>query len=174
MEDKNARPEFSRGATFEDLIELCRHLNNAGARYVVIGGFAMIHHGYTRGTNDIDLLIDASTDNIGKIKIALLNLPDQAIQEVKPEDITQYQVVRVADVFVVDLMTKACSIMFEQAAEYIEFAEIGGVAIPFLKPEILIQTKATYRPIDAADRAYLQELMNHKKKPGSKKPWWPW
>jgi hypothetical protein len=53
MEDKNARPEFFRGATFEDLIELCRHLNNAGARYVVIGGFAMIHQGYTRSTNEL-------------------------------------------------------------------------------------------------------------------------
>jgi len=141
---------------------------------VVIGGFAMIHHGYTRGTSDIDLLIDTSAENIGKIKIALLNLPDQAIQEVKPEDITQYQVVRVADEFVVDLMTKACSISFEQAEEYIEFTEIDGVAIPFLKPEILIQTKDTYRPIDATDRAYLRELMNRKRKPGTKKPWWPW
>lgn len=83
MEDRDARPEFSSGATFEDLIELCRYLNNAGARYVVIGGFAMIYHGYTRGTNDIDLLIDTSANNIGKIKIALLNLPDQAIREVK-------------------------------------------------------------------------------------------
>jgi hypothetical protein len=174
MEDQNARPEFSRGATFEDLIELCSFLNNAGARYVVIGGFAMIHHGYTRGTNDIDLLIDTSAENIEKIKIALLNLPDKAIHEVEPDDIIQYQVVRVADEFVVDLMTKACSISFEQAEEYIEFTEIDGVAIPFLKPEILIQTKDTYRPIDAADRAYLQELLKRKKKNDSKKPWWPW
>lgn len=171
MEDQNARPEFSRGATVEDLIELCRHLNNAGARYVVIGGFAMIHHGYTRGTNYIDLLIDTSADNIGRIKIALLNLPDQAIREVKPEEITQYQVVRIADEFVVDLMARACSVMFEPAADHIEFAEIDGVAIPSLKPEILIQTKDTYRPIDAADRAYLRELMNREKKASSKKPW---
>lgn len=174
MEDRDARPEFSRSATVEDLIELCRHLNTAGARYVVIGGFAMIHHGYTRGTSDVDLLIDTSTENIGKIKLALLNLPDQAIREVKPEEITQYQVVRVADEFVVDLMAKACSITFEQAVEHIELEEIDGVAIPFLKPEILIQTKDTYRPIDAADRAYLRELMNREKKSGSKKPWWPW
>ena len=43
MENTNAGSEYSRNATFEDLIELCRHLNEAGARYAVIGGFAVIH-----------------------------------------------------------------------------------------------------------------------------------
>jgi hypothetical protein len=156
------------------LIELCRHLNEADARYVVIGGFAMIHHGYLRGTNDIDLLIDSLAENIEKVKKALLYLPDQAVEEVKVEEITQYQVVRVADEYVVDLMTKACNISFEQVADHIEIAEIEGVAIPFLKPEMLIQTKDTFRPVDAADRAYLQEMINQNKRPGSKKRWWPW
>ncbi|MGH7600365.1 MAG: hypothetical protein ACREOI_28770 [bacterium] len=55
MDAPDARPEFSRGATFDDLIELCRHLNEANAKYVVIGGFAVIHYGYFRGTNDVDL-----------------------------------------------------------------------------------------------------------------------
>jgi len=175
METQGAGGEFSRGATFDDLIELCRCLNEARALYIVIGGFAVIHHGYFRGTNDVDLLIDSSPDNLERVKKALLHLPDQAIRDVEPSEIVAYQVLRIADEFVVDLMTKACDIDYNQAKDHIEFVEFQGVKIPFLKPELLIQTKNTNRPIDIADRSYLQELIDHqqdKKEPKSR--WWQW
>jgi len=38
----------SREPALEDLVELCRHLNQAGARYLIIGGFAMRAAGYDR------------------------------------------------------------------------------------------------------------------------------
>ncbi|MDB6124908.1 MAG: hypothetical protein JWQ71_3901 [Pedosphaera sp.] len=31
-----------------DLLHLCRELNAAGAKYIVIGGMAVIQHGFTR------------------------------------------------------------------------------------------------------------------------------
>lgn len=61
----------SRPPRIEDLVRLCRRLNEAGALYVVIGGFAMILHGYTRGTMDVDLLVDPAPDNIRRVKAAL-------------------------------------------------------------------------------------------------------
>lgn len=175
MDAPGSGGEFSRGATFDDLIKLCQHLNKAKARYVVIGGFAVIHHGYFRGTNDIDLLIDSSAGNLDRVRRALLHLPDQAIREVQADEISNYQVLRVADEFVVDLMTKACGIEYEDARDQCEIAEIQGVKIPFLKPELLIQTKNTHRPIDMADRLYLQQLIEKTREPGEKKkPWWRW
>jgi hypothetical protein len=66
MDAPDARPEFSRGATFEDLIELCRHLNEVWAKYAVIREFAVIHYGFFRGTNAMDLLIETSKENIEK------------------------------------------------------------------------------------------------------------
>lgn len=48
-----------RAPELEDLVELCRRLNEADARYLLIGGFAVILHGFVRGTKDIDLLVDA-------------------------------------------------------------------------------------------------------------------
>jgi hypothetical protein len=33
----------SRPPTLEDLLRLCRELNDAGASYIVIGGMAIIH-----------------------------------------------------------------------------------------------------------------------------------
>ena len=43
----------SREPSVEDLVDLCRHLNAAGARYVVVGGFAVRAAGYDRRTMDI-------------------------------------------------------------------------------------------------------------------------
>jgi len=39
----------------EDLARICRALNEAGARYVLIGGFAVLAHGAGRFTKAIDL-----------------------------------------------------------------------------------------------------------------------
>lgn len=65
MEDDHAPAGAleAREPTVEDLVELCRHLNDAGAKYVVIGGFAIRAAGYDRRTMDIDLLIDTSLEN---------------------------------------------------------------------------------------------------------------
>ena len=47
----------SREPTLEDLRDLSRALNERGAKYVVIGGFAIRAAGYNRRTMDIDLLV---------------------------------------------------------------------------------------------------------------------
>lgn len=66
-----------------DLIRLCRELNQRGARYIVVGGMAIIQHGFLRTTEDIDLLIEKSPDNQAKVCAALATLPDNAIQELE-------------------------------------------------------------------------------------------
>lgn len=37
-----------------DLVAICRRLNELEARYIVVGGFAIIVAGYARATYDID------------------------------------------------------------------------------------------------------------------------
>ena len=46
---------FARAPEPGDVIRICRALNEAGARYLLIGGFAVIAHGAGRFTKDIDL-----------------------------------------------------------------------------------------------------------------------
>ena len=67
MDDTNDRG-YSRAPELEDLVALCKALNQEGVRYVLIGGFAVILHGYVRATKDIDLLVDASVENIQRLK----------------------------------------------------------------------------------------------------------
>jgi hypothetical protein len=45
--------ETCRPPDKKDLSRICAELNRVGARYVVVGGFAVIEAGYPRLTNDI-------------------------------------------------------------------------------------------------------------------------
>ena len=158
MDDAHDGP-YAREPQIEDLARICQSLNDAGARYVLIGGFAVIAHGGARTTKDIDLLIDPSTENVGRVKRALRILEDHAVDEVSDDDVARYTVVRVADEVVVDLMALACGIDYAAASADVHALTIGGVVVPVASPQTLIRTKDTMRPSDAADRLYLEALL---------------
>ena len=87
MVSQNDNPKESRPPTLEDLVELCRQLNKKNAKYVVIGGMAIVHHGFVRATEDIDLLIETSLQNEKAVIEALSKLPDSAASELQPGEI---------------------------------------------------------------------------------------
>jgi hypothetical protein len=150
---------YAREPQVEDLVRICRALNDAGARYILIGGFAVIAHGGARTTKAIDLLIDASPENVARVKLALRVLEDHAADDVADTDVARYAVVRVADEIVVDLMALACGIDYSDAAKDSQSLTIEGIPIPVASPATLIRTKNTVRPSDAADRRYLEEVL---------------
>jgi predicted nucleotidyltransferase len=44
-----------------------RDLNEAGIRYVVVGGLAVIRHGSVRATKDVDAAVAADDDNLARL-----------------------------------------------------------------------------------------------------------
>lgn len=156
--------EWARAPEIEDLGRIGRALNEAGARYLLVGGFAVITHGYGRATKDIDLLIDDSPENVSRVKHALAVLPDRAALEVEDTDVREYRVVRVADEIVVDLMGRACGLDYAEASQDAELVEIDGVKIPVVSPRTLIRTKQTVRPSDAADCRFLEAVLARRAK----------
>jgi len=161
MDESYAGTEFSRNPTLDDLVELCCNLNAVAAKYVVIGGFAVIHYGFVRGTGDIDLLVDNVEQNILKIQQGLMYLPDKAAKDLNLTDVTDYHVVRVADEIVIDLIEKACDVTYQQAKDHIVYETINDVTIPFLSIEWLIKTKQSYREKDVIDRKFLEDILKY-------------
>ena len=143
----------------DDLAKLCASLNAHGARYLVVGGLAMIQQGFLRATEDIDLLLEESRENQEKVLKALEVLPDRAVREVKANDLDEYTVVRVADDIVVDLMLSACGVKYSEATGEIETRNIQGVTIPFASARLLLRMKQTYRDKDIPDRLFLEEKL---------------
>lgn len=160
---ENEIPSPWRIPTESDLVALCHALNERRARYIVIGGFAINHHGYIRATEDIDILIDPDPENQSRIKSALDILPEKAIRELGDEDFRDYIVVRVSDEILVDVMTAACGIEFQEASQAVEIAHVQGVRIPFATPELLLRMKQTYRQNDIADRIFLHRKIAEQK-----------
>lgn len=157
--EPDAGQNLTRPPTDEDLAKLASILNGLGAKYIVVGGLAIIAAGFTRATMDIDLLIETTPENDEKVRKALESLPEQAVLELGPGEVENYVVVRVCDEFTVDLMAKACGMTYQDAKALIEYREHLGVMIPFASPALLWKTKQTYREKDAVDRSFLQRLL---------------
>lgn len=141
----------------EDIVALCRELNARGAKYVLVGGFAIIEAGLPRTTGDVDLVVDAGLENEAKVFDALATLPDKAVRELEPGDLAKYVVVRVADEILVDLMASASGIGYTEAAKSVNVRVVDGVAIPFASPELLWRMKSrTRREKDRGDLQFLR------------------
>lgn len=177
-------PDECREPTVEDLVKLCRALNETSARYLVVGGFAIRAAGYTRSTVDVDLLIETGRENECRVIQALRCLPDHAAGEIKPGEVEQFGVVRVADEILVDLMKSGGGVDYADAIRDVVFREIEGVRIPFASPLTLWRMKQTAREKDIPDRLFLRKLLEaqgvrlepaaepQSKPPGGWGQWW--
>lgn len=169
MDDQNAGSQRdaenleSRPPIQTDLVSLCRELNQRGARYMVIGGFAIIAAGLPRLTGDIDLLVAADLENEAKVFSALSTLPDNAVRELEAGELEKHKIVRIADEVLVDLLVSPAGIRYEEASADIIWHELDGVKIPFASPRLLWRMKArTHRDKDAGDVFFLRHWFSER------------
>jgi len=120
---------------------------------------AIIHQGFLRATDDIDILLLKSPENIAKVRRALEVLPDKAIRQAASNIFDETDVLRVGDEIMVDLMVSACGVRYEEAQSEIEEDVIDNVRIPFASAKLLLRMKQTYRDKDIPDRIFLQEKL---------------
>lgn len=148
----------SREPTVEDLRDLCRELNQRSAKYVVVGGFAIRAANYNRRTMDVDLIVANDLENEAKVYSALSTLPDNAVRELQPGELQKYNVIRVGDEILVDLMVSAGGIDYAEAIKDVVVREVDGVPIPFASPRLLWRMKVvTHREKDAGDIYFLRQ-----------------
>ena len=144
----------------KEIARVCKALNNEGVKYVVVGGCAVILHGYYRTTHNIDLLVDSSVENIRRLKKALQEIfESNEISEIRDVDIDQYAVVRFApksEEIVIDLIGKIGTIDFKMANQDVEETELEGIKIPVCGLTTLIETKKGVRPKDKEDLLFLK------------------
>jgi len=151
--------EFSRPATFEDLKLLLRSLDEHGADYLLIGGYALAAHGYQRATTDIDVVVPATAQAGQRVKDALMLLPDGAAKDIEPQWFEEGENIRVADAFVVDLMLNANGQTYQSLRQYAETIELDGIPVKTITLEGLLLTKKTMRDKDVADRVIIERAL---------------
>ena len=151
--------EFSRPATLADLKLLLRSLDEHGVDYLLIGGYALAAHGYQRATIDIDLLVPGNVASGQRIKDALMVLPDQAARDLEPEWFADGENIRVADVFIVDLLLNANGQSFDTLSRYAQTIDLDGIPVKTVSLEGLLLTKRTMRDKDAVDRIVIERAL---------------
>ena len=157
-DDRPPQELESREPTVEDLRDLCRELNLRDAKYVVIGGFAMRAANYNRTTMRVDLMVAADAKNEATVFAALATMPDNAVRELQPGELQKYNVIRIGDEILVDLLRSAGGIEYAEAAKDVVVREVDGVPIPFASPRLLWRMKAvTHREKDTDDLLFLRQ-----------------
>lgn len=144
------------------LLRLFRALAREEVAYVLVGGVAVNLHGIVRATEDVDLFVRASEDNVSRLKAALRSsfADDPEIDAIRAGDLLgPYPVIRYVPPdgsLSVDVITRLGE-RFEFDDLEASPRDLDGVRVTLATPRTLYRMKRdTTRPIDAQDAARLR------------------
>jgi predicted nucleotidyltransferase len=159
---KNQVPDL-----FDKFLKIIDTINRYGVEYIVIDGVAMISHGMPRLTQDLDLLVKLTPENIGRLKDALHSIYDDiAIDEITYDEMNRYSVIRygTSDGFYLDIMARIGDVADYSSVEK-EIKEVEGVKIYLSTVASLLKLKEnTIRPEDKRDTIFLKKLLENQKR----------
>jgi hypothetical protein len=147
----------------DELVRVLRAFESAGLEYVLIGATAMGFHGLVRATEDVDLFVRATPENIERLRGAFRNAypDDPNVDDIRAEDLLgEYPAVRyyppAGDLFF-DVMTRLGETASFDTVQA-EVKEVDGVRARVATPAALYHLKkGTVRPLDHQDAAALRE-----------------
>ncbi|HSG39490.1 MAG TPA: nucleotidyl transferase AbiEii/AbiGii toxin family protein [Thermoanaerobaculia bacterium] len=146
----------------DEALEVLASFEKEQVDYVLVGGAALTFHGLVRATEDLDIFIRPTAENIERLKGALRGVYDDPnIDEISAEDLMgDYPSVRYyppnGDLFL-DILTRLGEFATFDSLEA-EEVESDGVKIKIASPKTLYwMKKDTVRDIDRMDAQNLRE-----------------
>lgn len=141
-----------------DFKDLLRIFVEEEVRFLVVGGYAVIHYSQPRYTKDLDLWIEPTPENARKLMRAFrsFGLPLIGLEESDfAEPGTQFSVgVPPCEI---DLLTSLPGLEFTPCWENRQHSEEEGIFVPYLgKTDLVIAKRTAGRPQDLADLDELQ------------------
>lgn len=145
----------------EDFRDILASLLDAGARFLVVGAHAMAVHGVPRATGDLDVWIDADSNNVERVWNALVRFgaPVETLNLSREDLATPGTVVQIGlPPQRIDLLTQLTGVDFESAWSSKVVHEVESLPVPFIGRETLLRNKrATARSKDLADIEILEK-----------------
>jgi predicted nucleotidyltransferase len=143
----------------QDFKELFKLLNENKVRYLLIGGYAVVVHGYVRNTNDIDIVVSDDRENAQKVVDALSEF-GFASSELQAELFTQKDsVVRMGvEPVKIEILNYLKGLHFDDAYERRKTIKVENIDINVVNLEDLLKNKrAVGRLKDLADVEELEK-----------------
>lgn len=159
---------YPRRVDRDEIVRVLRAFETAELEYVLIGATAMGFHGLVRATEDLDLVVRATPENLERLRQAFRSVysADPHIEEIRSDDLLgEYPAVRyyppTGDLYF-DVLTR-----LGEAASFetidAEIKEVDGVRVSVATPSALYRLKkGTVRPLDHQDAAALRERFDLK------------
>lgn len=144
----------------EDLKEFLRLLNSHHVEYLVIGAHALAVHGLPRYTEDLDVWIARTQENVGKLSDAMKEFGMPIGESGEAEFLEERRMVRLGlPPNRVDILNFGPNIPFGEAWERRLEASLEGVPVHVVSRQDFIQAKKDAgRPKDIRDLEELGEL----------------
>ena len=136
-----------------DFLDLLRAFSAADVRFLIVGAYALALHGRPRATGDLDIWIDATPENAGRVMRALAEfgapLSGVAEADFATPGVT-YQIGVVPGR--IDILTELTGITFAEAWPDRLRRPFGDIDVDFIGLDAFIRNKqATGRPKDLGD-----------------------
>ncbi|MCW5909287.1 MAG: nucleotidyltransferase [Chitinophagales bacterium] len=144
-----------------DFTEFILSLNKANVEYVLVGGYAVIFHGYQRTTGDLDIWINPTEDNYTNLKKAFadfgMSLFDMTIERFL--DTENYDVFTFGRPPVcIEILTAVKGLRFNDTYSNASIVTFDGVPIRMIDLRDLIAAKkASNRLKDKDDLEHLEK-----------------
>lgn len=152
----------AKAVKINEVLKILASFERNAVEYAVIGGVAVNLHGIPRNTEDLDVFIRPSAENIDRLRTALREVyDDPQIDEISTEDLVgDYPAVRYyppeTDLYL-DVLTRLGEFATFEDLTVAEI-ELGGTKIRLVTPRVLYWLKkGTVRDIDRLDAHHLKE-----------------
>jgi len=132
-------------------------LNSHEVEYVVIGGMAAILHGVPRATFDLDMLIEATPENAGRLLEALREAGFGTAGLITPDELAAHEITIFKDRYRIDVQTRTPGLAFADAwARRVEMKVEGQPFWVASKEDVIRSKRAAGRKIDLEDARLLE------------------
>ncbi|HYR57361.1 MAG TPA: hypothetical protein VEO95_01980 [Chthoniobacteraceae bacterium] len=150
--------------TFESLLV---KLARARVDFLVAGGIAVCLNGFVRTTQDLDILVESSPENLARLLACLAEFGEGFARELTPADFPLEEgAVRVIEDFTLDIFTLLRSRTFADFIRTAHAIEVGGATVRYLSSEALIELKSrSPREKDQLDVAALRRIIAGEERP---------
>lgn len=143
-----------------DWIELCRLFSARGVEFLLLGGQAVIAHGYPRLTKDLELWVRPTAAN-GVLVLQALSDFGMPLHDFAPERFSDPKTMLMLgqEPFRVDILTDLPGIDFDGAWSRRSVVQLDGESIPLIaRADLVINKKTVGRLQDLADAEALESV----------------
>lgn len=142
---------------YEKLLE---SLAQAEVKFIVAGGLAVALNGFVRTTEDVDILVERSPENIERLLAALSSFGAGHARDLSPDDFDDAEgAIRIVEDFPLDIFTVMRGKHYDELIGSVGYARINETTISFLDAKTLVQLKQdSEREKDQIDVAALKGI----------------